>query len=84
MRLVFDHALYKSSICSVNGNFLGLALTQSPSGACDAHRLCPLTDSFKGTVSSAGAGGNALPHLLPTLTSLSDMFTLLCCRFLSR
>lgn len=33
-----------------------------------AHRLCPLTDSL--TISSAGAGGNALPHLLPTLLSL--------------
>lgn len=50
-------------------NFLGPALTQ---GSCleplGAHRLCPLTDSLP--ISSAGAGGNALPHLLPTLLSL--------------
>lgn len=30
MRLVFDHVLGKSSICSVNGNFLGPACPQSP------------------------------------------------------
>lgn len=70
MRLVFDHVLDKSGICSVNGNFLGPTLSQ---GSCleppHAHGLCPLTDSLKDTVSSAGAGGNTLLHLLPTLRS---------------
>lgn len=80
MRLVFDHVLFKSGICSVNGNFLRPALSQGPClEPLHAHGLCPLTDSLKGTISSAGAGGKITSP--PAYTSLPFqiyMFALLC------